>query len=219
MLIKAAVSSLDNVTCIECPRDLGCVKPSVRPPAPANRSIKLAGSSISQGNLRSDTGTVRRSEKLKRRESMDWLTPTQRSRAMRGNKGKDTCPELLVRKTIHAKGFRYRLHGRDLPGRPDIVLPKYKAVIQIDGCFWHGHDCQKQKPDTNSLFWETKLKRNRERDAANKDALLAKGWRFCRIWECSLTGKGRLPFEEWSDRLESWLKSEVRELELRGLRS
>lgn len=118
---------------------------------------------------------------------MDSLTAQQRSERMSRIRGKDTKPELLVRRHLHAKGFRFRLHRKELPGKPDLVLPKYQAVVLVQGCFWHGHECQKGRvPGTRSDFWRTKIEANRVRDAANKIALEARGWRVLEVWECDL---------------------------------
>ncbi len=100
---------------------------------------------------------------------------------------KDTKPEIMVRKGLHRRGFRYRLHKRDLPGKPDIVLPKHRAVIFINGCFWHGHEgCHYFRiPKTNTDFWQAKIGRNRERDAAVRQRLVESGWRVLTVWECA----------------------------------
>ena len=98
----------------------------------------------------------------------------------------DTRPEKAVRSALHKMGLRFRLHRRDLPGRPDIVLPKYRAVVFVHGCFWHGHDCKKGRsvPQTNAEFWRAKLACNRERDEQNRRDLEAAGWRVVVVWEC-----------------------------------
>lgn len=122
----------------------------------------------------------------------DTLTPEQRSARMSLIKGKDTQPELLVRRALHAAGFRFRLHRKDLPGRPDLVLPKYRAAIFIQGCFWHAHHCQKGRiPGTRSEFWKAKFESNKKRDARNIRALRKDGWRVACIWECQLTTADR----------------------------
>lgn len=119
---------------------------------------------------------------------MDRHTPEQRRRNMSAVKGKDTKPEILVRKWLHAAGYRFRLHVKDLPGKPDIVLPKYKTVIFVNGCFWHQHQgCQHSKlPETNKQFWEDKLKKNVERDERNYQKLKDLGWSVRLIWECEV---------------------------------
>ena len=119
------------------------------------------------------------------------LTSSQRSRCMSRIRGKNTKPEILVRKGLHARGFRFRLHNKKLPGRPDIVLPKYGAAIMVNGCFWHGHKgCQyATKPKSNVEFWETKIARNRHRDEVTTAHLEALGWTVITVWECELRGK------------------------------
>ena len=119
------------------------------------------------------------------------MTPEQRSRCMAAIKDKDTKPEILVRKFLFSKGLRYRLNNRKLPGSPDIVLKKYKTVIFVDGCFWHGHEGCKyfRLPKSNTSFWETKITRNIERDKETTQALTALGWKVIRIWECELRNK------------------------------
>jgi DNA mismatch endonuclease (patch repair protein) len=102
-------------------------------------------------------------------------------------KNKNTAPELLVRRALHKRGYRFRLHRRDLPGNPDIVLPRYRTVIFVHGCFWHGHDCARGKrPATRTEFWDEKLDRNIERDRLNQAALKLLGWTVIVIWECDL---------------------------------
>lgn len=121
----------------------------------------------------------------------DIMTPNQRSRCMAAIKGKDTKPEILVRKFLFSKGLRYRLNNRKLPGSPDIVLKKYKTVIFVDGCFWHGHEGCKyfRLPKSNTPFWEAKITRNIERDKETTQALTALGWKVISIWECELRNK------------------------------
>lgn len=118
----------------------------------------------------------------------DIMTPEQRSRCMAAVKGKDTKPEIIVRKYLFSRGLRYRLHDKKLSGSPDIVLKKYKTVIFIDGCFWHGHEgCRFfRMPSSNEFFWEQKIKRNKARDIANDFVLQTEGWRVIRIWECEI---------------------------------
>ncbi len=99
----------------------------------------------------------------------------------------NTRPELLVRRALHASGYRFRLHRRDLPGRPDLVLPKHRLAVFVHGCFWHRHTCPRGRlPKTNSEFWGEKISRNVERDAAAKDRLISLGWAVYTIWECEL---------------------------------
>lgn len=121
----------------------------------------------------------------------DVMTPEQRSRCMAAIGGKDTKPEILVRNFLFSKGLRYRLNNRKLPGSPDIVLKKYKTVIFVDGCFWHGHEGCKyfRLPKSNIPFWEAKITRNIERDKETTQTLTALGWKVIRIWECELRNK------------------------------
>ena len=121
----------------------------------------------------------------------DTLSQIQRSHCMSSIRGKNTKPEILVRKGLHARGFRFRLHNKKLPGSPDIVLPKYGVAIMVNGCFWHGHKgCRyATKPKTNVGFWETKIARNRHRDEVTTAHLEALGWTVITVWECELRGK------------------------------
>ncbi|TWI11987.1 very short patch repair endonuclease [Aerolutibacter ruishenii] len=120
---------------------------------------------------------------------MDTISPEQRSALMSRIKGKDTKIELEVRRGLHALGFRYRLGGAGLPGRPDIVLPKYRTVVFVHGCFWHGHDCHLFRlPKTRSDFWKAKIEANRERDARVAKRLESLGWMTETLWECELRG-------------------------------
>lgn len=109
-----------------------------------------------------------------------------RSRIMSAIRGKDTKPELQVRRAIHAAGLRYRLHTRDLPGSPDIVLPRIKTVVFVHGCFWHAHSCQRSKPKTRAKFWAQKFETNHARDRRVRYFLKAAGWQVHVIWECEL---------------------------------
>lgn len=125
---------------------------------------------------------------------MDTASPEQRSRTMAKVKGRNTRPEILLRSLLHGRGFRFRLHRKDLPGKPDIVLPKYRTVIFVNGCFWHRHPgCKRASmPATNVAYWERKFARNVARDAANKVALEQIGWRVLVVWECELRDSGAL---------------------------
>ena len=136
---------------------------------------------------------------------------------MSGIRGKNTRPELMIRKALHAHGFRYRLHCKDLPGNPDLCLPKYRAVIFIHGCFWHGHGCHLFKwPKTRPEFWRAKIGRNQEVDEAALVALRQAGWRVATIWECAVKGSGRWSVDELVAVLSAWLKSEEPTLVVRG---
>lgn len=113
---------------------------------------------------------------------------------MRQVKAKDTKPEMAVRRTIHAMGFRYALHRRDLPGNPDLVFTSRRRVIFVHGCFWHGHCCRagRNRPGSNQSYWIPKLDRNRARDAANRRRLKRLGWGVMVIWECQVKNQGRI---------------------------
>lgn len=125
---------------------------------------------------------------------------------MAGIRGKDTRPEMILRRGLHARGYRFRLHVRRLPGSPDLVFPGRRAVIFVHGCFWHGHGCHLFRlPATRQEFWRAKIEGNVARDAAAEGALEADGWRVLTIWECALKGRERLPVEEVLDRAAKWL--------------
>jgi DNA mismatch endonuclease (patch repair protein) len=119
---------------------------------------------------------------------MDVLTPSQRSKCMSAIKGKNTRPELIVRSMLHRLGFRFRLHRRDLPGTPDIVLPKHRAVIFVHGCFWHMHKCRygTVKPSTHAEFWRAKREGTVRRDKSHIEDLRKQGWRVLTVWECEI---------------------------------
>jgi DNA mismatch endonuclease (patch repair protein) len=118
----------------------------------------------------------------------DVYSSEKRSAVMRQVKGRDTAPELKVRRALTALGARYRLHRADLPGKPDIVLPGRRLALFVHGCFWHGHDCARgaRVPKQNRDYWVGKVERNRARDAKNREALAGLGWRVETIWECEL---------------------------------
>lgn len=121
----------------------------------------------------------------------DVMTSEQRSRCMAAVKGKDTKPEMIVRKYLFSRGLRFRVQVRKLPGTPDLVLPKYKTAIFVNGCFWHGHEGCKyfRLPKSNIEFWKEKIERNIERDKDSMHALLDLGWNVIRVWECELRKK------------------------------
>jgi DNA mismatch endonuclease (patch repair protein) len=125
--------------------------------------------------------------------SFDIMSGAKRSALMSRIRGSDTGPELLVRQLLHGLGYRYRLHVRTLPGRPDIVFPSRRAVVFVHGCFWHRHDCGlAYTPKTRAAFWKEKFARNVERDRDNRWQLVAQGWKVLVIWQCELESTRRL---------------------------
>jgi DNA mismatch endonuclease (patch repair protein) len=141
----------------------------------------------------------------------DRLTPEQRRLNMRRVRAKDTKPEIIVRGLLHRTGFRYRLHRRDLPGRPDIALPRYRATVFVHGCFWHGHNCSLfRMPTTRPQFWSAKIDSNRRRDAAAVTGLAEIGWRSLWVWECAVRGKHRLKATELSERMAAFIRGDAR---------
>lgn len=127
---------------------------------------------------------------------MDTLTPKQRSERMSRVRGRDTKPEMIVRRLVHGMGYRYRLHRADVPGKPDLVFPSRRKVIFVHGCFWHRHDdpeCRLARlPKSRLDFWGPKLERNRKRDADNLSRLAKMGWQSLVIWECQLKDREAL---------------------------
>ena len=140
-----------------------------------------------------------------------------RSRIMRSIRSKDTSPELFVRSLVHRCGFRFRLHSSRLPGRPDLVLPRHRAVILVNGCFWHGHDCHIYNPSKKRPpEWERKIARNRERDRINMSACRDLGWKSLIVWECAIQGKTRLAKDEISRLVSTWLLESECDTEIKG---
>jgi len=147
---------------------------------------------------------------------VDIVDSATRSRMMSGIRGRNTKPETLIRSLLHRQGFRFRLHLRDMPGTPDIVLPRYRAVVFVHGCFWHGHRCPLFKlPRTRTDFWREKIDRNQNNDNRAKMALLADGWRVGIIWECALRGAGK-NIEGVAQSLAEWLHSDTPLIEVHG---
>lgn len=138
---------------------------------------------------------------------MDTVSSKVRSQMMSGIRSLNTKPEQTVRKALFAAGFRFRLHRRDLPGVPDVVLPSKKVAVFINGCFWHRHSCRYYKlPTTRTEFWAAKLEDNARRDKKNREALLSLGWRVMTVWECAL--KGGMPQERLSQVLAKWINGQ-----------
>ncbi len=147
----------------------------------------------------------------------DIVDKATRSRMMSGIRGKDTHPEQIVRKLLFARGYRYRLHHTKLPGKPDIVFPKYKSVIFVSGCFWHGHTCHLFKlPQTRTEFWAEKINANKIRDQKNIKLLEQQGWKVLTVWECAIKGRKRLPEEEIAARISAWLTGVITCAEIEG---
>lgn len=126
--------------------------------------------------------------------------------------------EMLVRRGLHRAGFRYRLHDRSLPGTPDLIFPKFKAVLFVHGCFWHQHGCARSKlPQERRSFWSEKLAANKRRDTSAKEQLLKAGWRVGTVWECAVRGPHRLAQNRVTEAIATWLHSEDPTLELAGI--
>jgi DNA mismatch endonuclease (patch repair protein) len=144
----------------------------------------------------------------------DVVDSKTRSRMMSGIRAKDTKPELVLRKALHARGFRYRLHDRSLAGRPDLVLPRYRAVVLIHGCFWHQHEgCRyATSPSTRPDFWQAKFDANRRRDAEVFISLTEQGWRVATIWECALRRSTQA--SATSELVADWLTGGAQSLEM-----
>ncbi|HCS40553.1 MAG TPA: very short patch repair endonuclease [Anaerolineaceae bacterium] len=137
---------------------------------------------------------------------VDIVSHETRSKMMARIKGKNSKPEVLIRKALHRKGFRYRLHDKLQPGKPDLLFPKYNAVILINGCFWHGHNCQLFRwPSTNYEFWHNKITGNQNRDKQTSSLLEQSGWRVLTIWECAIKGKYKRPLSEVIEEICNWL--------------
>jgi DNA mismatch endonuclease (patch repair protein) len=125
---------------------------------------------------------------------------------MSGIQGKNTKPEISIRQALHARGYRYRLHVKKLPGKPDLVLPKYNAVVFVHGCFWHGHSCRYFKiPKTRTDFWVEKIGKNQARDKFQEAALLRLGWRVLVVWECAVRSMDREKSPVLIDLIAGWL--------------
>ena len=136
----------------------------------------------------------------------DIVSQEKRSEMMSGIRGKDTRPELFVRRGLFGRGFRFRVHVSTLPGRPDVVLPKHRVVIFVNGCFWHGHGCSLFRwPSSRAGFWHKKIGENRKHDSESLRALRLQGWRTLVVWECAMKGKGRWPADKLIEAMEKWI--------------
>ncbi len=139
--------------------------------------------------------------------STDVLTPEQRRLVMSRIRGKDTRPEMLIRRGLHGRGLRYRLHGKGIVGKPDMVFPRYCAVVFVHGCFWHGHGCSLFRwPKTRAEFWKTKIDHNITRDQEAVATLKAEGWRVLLVWECALKGKYKRELADVLNEAEAFIR-------------
>jgi DNA mismatch endonuclease (patch repair protein) len=148
----------------------------------------------------------------------DIVDAATRSRMMSGIRSTNTQPEIHIRRLLHRQGFRFRLHVRDMPGKPDIVLPRFRAVLFVHGCFWHGHACPLFRlPATRPDFWQAKIDRNRDNDRRAAEALAAAGWRVATVWECALRGRNALADADLTGLITGWLQGNTPALELAAL--
>ncbi len=147
----------------------------------------------------------------------DIVDAQTRSRMMSGIRSKNTKPELIIRQGLHRLGFRFRLHSTQLPGKPDLILPRYRVAIFVNGCFWHGHGCHLFRyPSTRKDFWQTKIQQNAKRDQEVSTNLLKAGWRQLVVWECALRGRKKLNLDELLKHAEIWIKGSDKFLEIAG---
>ena len=146
---------------------------------------------------------------------VDVVSPSVRSRMMAGIRGKDTAPELLIRRALFARGLRYKLHDKTLPGKPDLVFPRFHAALFVHGCFWHAHDCSLFRlPGTRTEWWREKLERNKANDTRHMAALSESGWRVATVWECALRKRDRI--DSVADQLAEFVRGQATVLEIRG---
>ncbi len=145
----------------------------------------------------------------------DIVDVATRRRMMAGIRAVNTKPEVRVRQILHRRGFRFRTHVAGLPGRPDIVLARFRALVFVHGCFWHGHACPLFKwPQSRPEFWRQKIERNRANDEKAVAALRKTGWRIATVWECALKGTARIGADAVGDRLSEWLRGDSTEVEI-----
>jgi DNA mismatch endonuclease, patch repair protein len=148
----------------------------------------------------------------------DIVSRSKRREMMSGIRGKDTKPELVVRSLLHKRGYRFRLHAKNLPGKPDLVMAKWRTVIFVNGCFWHGHSgCPLfSLPKTRTVFWSAKIQSNTDRDRKNYAALQNAGWKIIVVWECAISKKLRLGESFLADTLRDAINSSIAYVEIRG---
>lgn len=144
----------------------------------------------------------------------DVLTSEQRRLNMSRIRGRDTKSEMAIRRGLHARGLRFRLHRKDLPGRPDLVFPRHRAIVFVHGCFWHGHDCPMFRwPQTRKEFWRRKISQNLERDSIALSRLRDQGWRVLTVWECALKGSRRWSLDQVLQHCEDFVLDTSQELD------
>ena len=181
-----------------------------RPSPPSSAAVAFDGGQPESGGGRRGviaSDRYRTNVAAKRYGASDVLTPEQRRAVMARIGSKHTKPEMIIRRVLHECGLRYRLHCKGLPGTPDMVFPKYRAVVFVNGCFWHGHGCSLFRwPTTRAPFWKSKISRNRERDREVLVALRAAGWRTLIVWECALKGRHRMALEDIRNTAESFVR-------------
>jgi DNA mismatch endonuclease (patch repair protein) len=151
---------------------------------------------------------------------MDTVDKKTRSRIMASVGQRDTGPEMSLRRILHRLGLRYRLHDRKLPGSPDLVFPRFRAVVFVHGCFWHVHEGCKfsTRPSSSKEFWNEKFEANQKRDRKNYDLLLVSGWRVLVVWQCALKARKDAGLEELGSEVLNWLESDERYREIGGNR-
>lgn len=148
---------------------------------------------------------------------MDTVDSQTRSKIMARVGQKNTGAEMMLRRALHRRGLRYRLHDRSLPGSPDIVFPRFNSVLFVHGCYWHSHGCYRSTiPKSSREFWTNKFETNRTRDERSRKLLVSQGWRVLTVWECALRGKLSSPVEDVADAVWDWLGSEVQMGEIEG---
>lgn len=148
---------------------------------------------------------------------MDTVDSQTRSKIMASVGQKNTGAEMMLRRALHRRGLRYRLHDRSLPGSPDLVFTRFKSALFVHGCYWHSHGCYRSTiPKSRREFWTNKFETNRTRDERSRKLLASQGWRVLTVWECALRGKLASPVEDVADAVLDWLESDVQMGEIEG---